>query len=122
MLAEAPFGVMGGVDDDSEDNNDNVLPPDYLATMIEDLAMEHDFAYPSKPFIGSDETWYRHREVDSNDLWEPPVEDRAKLWSRHFADTCRLVRWNAFLAGGAPIQQTRGSTSSFSGCREMISR
>jgi glycosyltransferase involved in cell wall biosynthesis len=81
-------------------DSDNVLPPDYLATMIEDLGTDHDFAYPSKTFIGSDKALYHHREVYPNDLWEPPVEDRAKLWSRNYADTCSLVRRDAFLAAG----------------------
>jgi GT2 family glycosyltransferase len=81
-------------------DSDNILPPDYLAKMIEDLGADHDFAYPSKIFFGTEEALYHHREVYPSDTWEPPAEDRAKLWSRNYADTCSLVRRDAFLAAG----------------------
>lgn len=81
-------------------DSDNVLPPDYLATMVEDLGTEHDFVYPAKTFFGTDDALWHHREVYPNDLWDPPTADRAGLWSRNYADTCSLLRRDAFLAAG----------------------
>ena len=81
-------------------DSDNILPPDYLATMIEDLGTNHHFAYPSKTFFGTEEALYRHREVYPNDQWQPPAADRTQLWRRNYADTCSLVRRDAFLAAG----------------------
>ena len=82
-------------------DSDNVLPPDYLATMIEDLGDSHDFAYPSKSFFGEAAPLLRYREYHPNDLWEPPSAERRKLWACNYADTCSLIRRDACLAAGA---------------------
>lgn len=82
-------------------DSDNVLPPDYLATMVEDLGARYDFAYPAKEFFGDVTTLAHRRRWHPNDRWQPPEANRARLWNENYADTCSLVRRDAFLAAGA---------------------
>lgn len=80
-------------------DSDNVLPPDYLATMIEDL-QSHAFVYPGKQFFGCREALARRRKLTPTLRWTPPEADRATLWQDNYADTCSLMRRSVLLAAG----------------------
>lgn len=80
-------------------DSDNVLPPDYLATMMEDLR-GHAFVYPSKQFFGRGPAMRRRLEWHPTGVWTPPEADRARLWQENYADTCSLMRRSVLLAAG----------------------
>lgn len=81
-------------------DSDNELPANYLATMIEDIE-GNDFVYPSKKFFGEEPSLIHRRQWHPDDKWEPCQADRAELWRQNYADTCSLVRRDAFMAAGA---------------------
>ncbi|MCB1063660.1 MAG: glycosyltransferase family 2 protein [Verrucomicrobiae bacterium] len=78
-------------------DSDNVLPPDYLALMLEDIGVAHDFVYPAKEFFGEEKEVARRRKHFPDGRWYPPEADRARLWRSNYADTCSLMRREAFL-------------------------
>jgi len=80
---------------------DNILPPDYLITMLEDLG-SHTFVYPGKRFFGEPSPRLNQR----GQSWEPPEAKRADLWRYNYADTCSLMQRSAFQSAGGWIQAT----------------
>lgn len=86
-------------------DSDNVLPPNYLATMLEDLH-GHAFVYPGKHFFGASKMMRdRIRKWHPTGLWTPREADRAALWQDNYADTCSLMRRSHFLAAGGWISR-----------------
>jgi glycosyltransferase involved in cell wall biosynthesis len=80
-------------------DSDNVLPPNYLATMLEDLR-DHAFVYPAKQFFGHGPAMQRRMQFHPSGVWLPPEADRARLWQDNYADTCSLLRRSVLLAAG----------------------
>lgn len=80
-------------------DSDNELPHDYLATMLEDLGT-NDFVYPAKQFIGEGKAMARALQFHAEGKWTPCEAGRSALWRQNYADTCSLLRRDAFLAAG----------------------
>lgn len=80
-------------------DGDNVLPPDYLATMAAELG-DLDFVYPGKVFIGDENALAWSRKWHPGDEWTPEEANRARLWVANQCDTCSLMRREAFMAAG----------------------
>lgn len=96
---------MDGVDATSSPlllfvDGDNELPPYYLATMVAELTDDLDFVYPGKVFFGDSARLQERKKFFPDGTWTPPVADREKMWGMNYADTCSLVRRDAFLAVG----------------------
>lgn len=80
-------------------DSDNVLPPDFLRLMIEDI-QGHDFVYPSFEYFGEGDRLVQRRRWFPNDFAPAKEADRGTLWKVNYADTCSLRRRDAFLAAG----------------------
>lgn len=81
-------------------DGDNVLPPDYLATMVSEMRPGVVFVYPGKRFFGDPAALQHSRKWHPADEWTPPAATRADLWRRNACDTCSLVRREDFVAAG----------------------
>ncbi len=82
---------------------DNVLSPDFLATMAAELAARPNAAFtcPGKRFIGDPDAIAWRKKWHPDGTWTPPSPSRATLWRENHCDTCALVRREAFVAAGA---------------------
>lgn len=81
-------------------DGDNVLPPDYLATMAAEMRPGVAVVYPGKRFFGDPEALAHSRKWHPADEWTPHLFDRAEMWRRNACDTCSLVRREDFVAAG----------------------
>lgn len=81
-------------------DGDNVLPPDYLATMAAEMRPGVAAVYPGKRFFGDPAALEHSRKWHPADEWTPPLFSRADLWRRNACDTCSLVRREDFVAAG----------------------